>query len=90
MLAVGDRMNREVSTTTPSEGMAASRHQLRVPRYRRSTERHLVADDRGAEQLEVVAILAGVVVPMTIAARLMWRVLLYYFSVETFVIDLPF
>jgi len=49
----------------------------------------LVRDDRGAEQMEYILILAAVVLPMVVAARLMWGVLLYYFTIESFVIDLP-
>jgi Flp pilus assembly pilin Flp len=51
--------------------------------------RALAGDDRGAEQMEYVLILAAVVLPMIVAVRLMWGVLLYYFTVESFVIDLP-
>lgn len=52
--------------------------------------RALLVDERGAEQLEYMVILAGVVLPMFYAGQIMWDVLLYYFMVESFVVDLPF
>ena len=52
--------------------------------------RDFLADERGAEQMEYLILLAGVVLPLLLAARLMWAVLLYYFRIEAFVVDLPF
>ena len=49
----------------------------------------LLSDERGAEQMEYLLILAAVVLPMIVAARLLWAVLLYYFTVEALVVDLP-
>jgi hypothetical protein len=49
-----------------------------------------LADERGAEQMEYLILLAGLVLPLLLAARLMWAVLLYYFRLEAFVVDLPF
>ena len=51
----------------------------------RDLDRH----EGGAEQMEYLLILAAVVIPMTVAVRLMWGVLLRYFTIESFVIDLP-
>lgn len=45
--------------------------------------------ERGAEQVEYLLVLAVIVLPMIVAARLMWAVLLYYFTLESLVIDLP-
>ncbi len=56
---------------------------------RRPTFSDLLADERGAEQLEYLVILAGVVLPLAFAAEIMASVLLYYFQLESFVIDLP-
>jgi len=50
----------------------------------------LLADERGAEQMEYLLIFAAVGLPMIVAARLMWAVLLFYFAVESLFIDLPF
>lgn len=49
----------------------------------------LLSDERGAEQMEYVLILAGVVLPMAVAARLLWALLLFYFGFESLVVDLP-
>lgn len=49
----------------------------------------VLRDERGAEQMEYVLIVAAVIVPLVIATRLFWAVLLFYFAVETLVIDLP-
>ncbi|MGH9384810.1 MAG: hypothetical protein ACRD2N_11040 [Vicinamibacterales bacterium] len=46
-------------------------------------------DERGAEQLEYVLLLAAVVLPLVVAARLLWAVLLFFFGLESLVIDLP-
>ncbi len=46
--------------------------------------------ERGAEQMEYLLIFAAVVLPLVYAVRLMWAVLLYYFTSESLVIDLPF
>jgi len=35
-------------------------------------------------------IMAGVVLPLAWAARLMWVVLIYYFRIEAFVVNSPF
>jgi hypothetical protein len=51
--------------------------------------RALAADERGAEQMDYLLIFAAVVLPMALAARLLWSVLLYYFTVEAFVVDMP-
>ena len=49
----------------------------------------LLDDECGVEQAEYLQIFAGVVLPMIVAARLFWAVLLYYFKLESLVIDLP-
>ncbi len=49
----------------------------------------LLDDDRGAEQMEYLLIFAAIVLPMAVAARLLWAVLLHYFGIAAFVIDLP-
>ena len=60
---------------------------------RRSARGHriagLFADERGAEQMEYLLILAAVVLPLVVASRLLWAVLLRYFSVEALILDLP-
>jgi hypothetical protein len=45
--------------------------------------------ERGAEQTEYLLVFAVIVLPMIVAARLLWAVLLYYFTLESMVIDLP-
>lgn len=40
--------------------------------------------------MEYLLVLAAIVLPMIVAARLLWVVLLYYFTLESLVIDLPF
>ena len=50
----------------------------------------LLHDERGAEQMEYLLILALLIMPVTIAVRLFWAMLLFYFTVETLVVDLPF
>ena len=50
----------------------------------------VLQDERGAEQMEYLLILAFVVLPMIVAVRLMWAVLLFYFAVESLFVDLPF
>ncbi len=52
--------------------------------------RRLCRCERGAEQMEYLLVLAAIVLPMIVAARLLWVVLLYYFTLESLVIDLPF
>ena len=49
----------------------------------------LAADEQGAEQMDYLLVLAAVVLPMFVAARLLWAVLLYYFALEALVVDLP-
>jgi hypothetical protein len=39
--------------------------------------------------VEYLLTLAAVVLPLVLVVRLMWGVLLYYFTVESFVVDLP-
>jgi hypothetical protein len=45
--------------------------------------------ERGAEQLEYLLVFAAVVLPMVVAARLLWAVLLQYFTLLALVVDLP-
>jgi hypothetical protein len=45
--------------------------------------------DSGDAQMEYLLIFAALVVPMIVASRLLWAVLLYYFSLESFVVDFP-
>ena len=52
--------------------------------------RRLAGCERGAEQMEYLLIFAAVVLPLVYAVRLMWAVLLYYFTSESLVVDLPF
>jgi hypothetical protein len=49
----------------------------------------LLRDERGDEQMAYLIIVAAVVLPLWIAARLFWAVLLFYFTVESLIIDLP-
>jgi len=49
----------------------------------------LAACDRGAEQADYLLVLAGVVLPSIVAARLLWQVLLRYFTLIALVVDLP-
>lgn len=49
----------------------------------------LAADESGEEDMEYLLILAMVVLPMVVAARMMWAVLLNYFTIGAFVIDSP-
>jgi Flp pilus assembly pilin Flp len=56
----------------------------------RRSLRRFARCQQGAEQMEYVLIFAAVVVPLVYAVRLMWAVLLYYFTCESLVIDLPF
>ena len=49
----------------------------------------LSRDEAGEEQMEYILILALVIVPMVVAARLMWAVLLHYYTLGAFVIDSP-
>jgi hypothetical protein len=63
---------------------------MRIARVARDSLRRLAQCDQGAEQMEYVLIFAAVVIPLVYATRLMWAVLLYYFTFESLVIDLPF
>jgi Flp pilus assembly pilin Flp len=58
--------------------------------FRRESVRRLLRCEQGAEQMEYLLIVAAVVVPLVYAVRLMWAVLLHYFTVESLVIDLAF
>jgi hypothetical protein len=49
----------------------------------------LLANESGAEQLDYLLILAAVVIPLVLAVRLMWTVLVSYFRIESLVVDLP-
>jgi len=40
--------------------------------------------------MEYLLILAFLVMPVYVAVRLFWGILLFYFTVETLVVDLPF
>jgi Flp pilus assembly pilin Flp len=50
----------------------------------------LLQDEAGAEQMEYVLLMAMVIVPLAVAIRLFWATLLFYFTVESLVVDLPF
>jgi hypothetical protein len=45
--------------------------------------------ERGAEQAEYLLVFTVIVLPMIVAARLLWALLLYYFTLQSLVIDLP-
>jgi hypothetical protein len=41
------------------------------------------------EQADYLLIFVAVVLPMIIATRLLWAVLLHYFTLETLIVDFP-
>jgi len=49
----------------------------------------LLDDERGAENIEYLLIFSGVVIPLIVASRLMWAVLLYFFTLHSVVVDSP-
>lgn len=49
----------------------------------------LAVDEAGEEEMSYLLIFALVVLPMVYAARLLWTVLLAYFTIGSFVIDAP-
>jgi hypothetical protein len=57
--------------------------------HRPRTPADLLVDEQGAEQMDYLLVFAAIVVPLVVAARLLWVVLLHYFAVEAFVVDLP-
>jgi len=42
-----------------------------------------------SEQAEYLLIFAAVVLPLIVAARLLWAVLLYFFTLESLIVDFP-
>jgi Flp pilus assembly pilin Flp len=72
----------------PSQAGSTSADGPQVRRPRRGWSA-LLRDEAGAEQMEYLLIFAGVVLPLIVASDLMWQVLLYNFTLESFVIDLP-